>query len=87
MAVEVPVPTYAFGDETAIKVVDGIVEVISEGHWKLFSANQELSEEEWQCGSTSMPTPGNYRCCWARVAYPVLRFNSRDLSIFISAFP
>jgi dipeptidase E len=26
---------YAIDDETAIKVVDGIVEVVSEGHWKL----------------------------------------------------
>jgi dipeptidase E len=28
---------YAIDDETAIKVVDGVVEVVSEGHWKLFS--------------------------------------------------
>ena len=27
---------YAIDDETAIKVVDGVVEVVSEGHWKLF---------------------------------------------------
>jgi len=31
------VPAYAIDDETAIKVVDGEVEVISEGHWKLFT--------------------------------------------------
>jgi dipeptidase E len=37
MAAEVPVPTYAIDDETAIKVVDGTVEVVSEGHWKLFT--------------------------------------------------
>ncbi|MGI2328192.1 Type 1 glutamine amidotransferase-like domain-containing protein [Planococcus sp. YIM B11945] len=30
-------PSYAIDDQTAIKVVDGAVEVISEGHWKLFS--------------------------------------------------
>ncbi|MDR7072581.1 Type 1 glutamine amidotransferase-like domain-containing protein [Fictibacillus barbaricus] len=30
-------PAYAIDDETAIKVIDGEVEVISEGHWKLFS--------------------------------------------------
>jgi dipeptidase E len=30
------VPAYAIDDETAIKVVDGKVEVISEGHWKFF---------------------------------------------------
>jgi dipeptidase E len=28
-------PAYAIDDETAIKVVDGTVEVVSEGHWKL----------------------------------------------------
>jgi len=33
------VPAYVIDDQTAIKVVDGAVEVISEGHWKLF--NQE----------------------------------------------
>ncbi|MFT3891171.1 MAG: Type 1 glutamine amidotransferase-like domain-containing protein [Anaerolineales bacterium] len=36
MSAEVPVPLYAIDDETAIKVSDGAVEVVSEGHWKLF---------------------------------------------------
>jgi dipeptidase E len=31
------VPAYAIDDDTAIKVVDGNVEVVSEGHWKLFT--------------------------------------------------
>ena len=31
------VPCYAIDDETAIQVVDGTVEVVSEGHWKLFA--------------------------------------------------
>jgi dipeptidase E len=31
------VPAYAMDDETAIKVVDDTVEVVSEGHWKLFT--------------------------------------------------
>ena len=31
-------PTYAIDDATAIKVVDGAVEVVSEGHWKLLTA-------------------------------------------------
>ena len=35
-AAEVPVPGYAVDDDTAIVVVDGVVEVVSEGHWKLF---------------------------------------------------
>jgi dipeptidase E len=37
-AAGMPVPAYAMDDETAIQVVDGAVEVISEGHWKLFAA-------------------------------------------------
>ena len=36
-AAGVPVPGYAIDDQTAIKVSDGIVEVISEGHWKLLT--------------------------------------------------
>jgi dipeptidase E len=35
-AAEIPGPAYAIDDETAIKVVDGTVEVVSEGQWKLF---------------------------------------------------
>ena len=30
-------PAYAIDDETAIKVADGTVEVVSEGHWTLFA--------------------------------------------------
>jgi hypothetical protein len=30
-------PAYAIDDQTAIKVTDGIAEVVSEGHWKLLS--------------------------------------------------
>jgi dipeptidase E len=29
-------PMYAIDDETAIKVVDGAVEVVSEGEWRYF---------------------------------------------------
>ncbi len=36
-AVGIAGPAYAIDDETAIKVVDGAVEVVSEGHWKLFT--------------------------------------------------
>lgn len=35
-AARVPVPGYAVDDETAIKVVDGAVEIVTEGHWRLF---------------------------------------------------
>jgi dipeptidase E len=31
------VPAYAIDDQTAIKVIDGEVEVVSEGHWKRFT--------------------------------------------------
>ena len=31
-------PGYAIDDQTAIKVVDGVAEVISEGHWRLFES-------------------------------------------------
>jgi dipeptidase E len=31
------VPAYAIDDQTAIRVTDGAVEVISEGHWKFFA--------------------------------------------------
>jgi dipeptidase E len=36
-AAGVPVPGYAIDDQTAIKVTAGAVEVVSEGHWKLFT--------------------------------------------------
>lgn len=37
-AAKVPAPTYAIDDQTALKVTDGAVEVVSEGHWKLFNS-------------------------------------------------
>ncbi len=36
-AAGLPVPGYAIDDQTAIQVVDGQVQVISEGHWKRFT--------------------------------------------------
>jgi dipeptidase E len=36
-AAGIPVPAYAIDDQTAIKVIDGAVEVVSEGHWKRFT--------------------------------------------------
>ncbi|HUB38798.1 MAG TPA: Type 1 glutamine amidotransferase-like domain-containing protein [Streptosporangiaceae bacterium] len=36
-AASMPRPSYAIDYQTAIKVTDGTVEVISEGHWKLFT--------------------------------------------------
>jgi dipeptidase E len=37
-AAEIAIPGYAIDDETAIRVTDGAVDVVSEGHWKLLSA-------------------------------------------------
>jgi len=36
-AAMLPVPVYAIDDQTAIKVVNNTVEVVSEGHWELFT--------------------------------------------------
>jgi dipeptidase E len=36
-AADIAGPAYAIDDETAIRVVDGDVDVVSEGHWKLFT--------------------------------------------------
>ena len=36
-------PAYAMDDETAIKVADGTVEVVSEGHWRLFTPTAEAA--------------------------------------------
>jgi dipeptidase E len=44
-AAGIPVPAYAIDDQTAIKVVDGTVEVVSEGHWKLFTPSPEASDD------------------------------------------
>ena len=36
-AAELPVSTYAIDDETPLTVTDGVVQVVTEGHWKLFT--------------------------------------------------
>lgn len=37
LAATLPMPSYAIDDQTAIKVSNGTVEVVSEGKWKLFA--------------------------------------------------
>ena len=37
-------PAYAIDDQTAIKVTDGTVEVVSEGRWKLFNSSPTKTE-------------------------------------------
>ncbi len=41
-AAEIAGPAYAIDDETAIRVVDDAVDIVSEGHWKLFSSQPLL---------------------------------------------
>ena len=40
-AAGMPGPAYAIDDETAIKVVDGAIDVVSEGYWKLLTPSPE----------------------------------------------
>jgi len=40
-AARIPSATYAIDDQSAVKVVDGNVEVVSEGKWKLFNAERK----------------------------------------------
>lgn len=35
LAATLPMPSYLIDDQTALKVIDGVVEVVSEGNWKL----------------------------------------------------
>jgi dipeptidase E len=37
-AASMPVPSYAIDHQTAIKVTDGNVEIVSEGHWRHFAS-------------------------------------------------
>ncbi len=37
-ASDVAGPAYAIDDQTAVKVVEGAVDVVSEGHWKLLTS-------------------------------------------------
>ena len=38
------VPAYAIDDQTAIRVTEGTVEVVSEGHWKRFTPNESRED-------------------------------------------
>ena len=39
-ASRIPVPVYAIDEDTAVKVKDGVVELVSEGRWKLFTPDK-----------------------------------------------
>jgi dipeptidase E len=43
LASTIPLASYAIDDNTAIKVVDNNMEVVSEGKWKLFTQNKTMS--------------------------------------------
>jgi dipeptidase E len=40
LAATIPVPSYAIDDNTAVKVTDSNIEVVSEGQWKLFAPDK-----------------------------------------------
>ena len=42
-AADMPGRAYAIDDQTAIRVVDGTVDVVTEGRWKLFTPDHEVS--------------------------------------------
>jgi len=50
-AARLPNPAYAIDDDTAIKVVDGTVEVVSEGHWRLFAPDTETVDRPARAGA------------------------------------
>jgi len=37
LAATLSMPSYLIDDQTAIRVVDGAIDVVTEGHWKLFT--------------------------------------------------
>jgi dipeptidase E len=37
-AARIPAPTYAIDDDSAVRIVDGTIDVVSEGAWKLFTS-------------------------------------------------
>jgi dipeptidase E len=44
-AAEIGGPAYAIDDDTALEVVDGAVEVVSEGHWRPFDPQPVRAED------------------------------------------
>jgi dipeptidase E len=42
-AADIAGPAYAIDDQTAIKVTDGAVEVVSEGNWRHFAVEDAVS--------------------------------------------
>ena len=62
-AAGIPNPAYAIDDQTAIKVTDGTVEVVSEGHWKLFTpARKQANRPEVAPDSSGQRRASTRRC-------------------------
>ena len=57
-AAGIPGPAYAIDDQTAIKVSNGTVEVISEGRWKLFTPTHKQANRAQETRSGA-PVFGN----------------------------
>ena len=45
-AADIAGPAYAIDEQTAIKVAHGSVEVVSEGHWRMFTPTSGGDERE-----------------------------------------
>ena len=55
-AADIGIPAYAIDEQTAIKVVNGTVEVVSEGHWKSSAAGLVADRE----GQARVPDKAGY---------------------------
>ena len=51
-------PAYAIDDETAIQVVDGTVEVVSDGQWQRFASGPHQPSADQPSTPASPPAPG-----------------------------
>jgi dipeptidase E len=78
-AADMPVPVYAFDDQTAIKVVDGTVAVVSEGHWQRFApedrAAQRCARDVWLRwpqwgGLETLPKSSDAEMATSRPSFP-----------------
>jgi len=49
LAKTLPVPSYMIDDQTAIKVIDNNIEVVSEGKWKLFDPEKTRTATSYCC--------------------------------------
>ena len=79
-AAGISVPAYAIDDQTAIKVVDGTVEVVSEGHWKLFTPARTKANRASEIDCASVIPPG-----YAKSTSPGAERSRHSISVTSSA--